>query len=148
MQIFRLAGALFSLSCRSVLLCLCCSSAKGAGPVDAFCQGKAPLFARWRCGLQAVLHCSLRMAQARLCLKDKVVAVVWWFQHRWLLHRGSWHPEPLSLAQHSWGVRYSLWRDEHKGSRLLKIKLVELWSNFTFLTYLLMIIFSWEAVFT
>ena len=145
MQIFSLAGALFSRSLRSVPLCPCRSSAEGAGLVGAFCQG------RYFCPLEvwAVGDVTLFSQDGPgtwPLLKGEVVAVAWWFQHRRLLYCGSWHPEPLRLAQHSWGVRYSLWGDEHKGSRVLKIKLVKLQSNFTSLAYLLMIISSWEAV--
>lgn len=93
MQFLSLAGALFSPSLRSVLLCLCCSSAEGAQLRDAFCHSRYffPLEV-WTVG--TVIQFSQDGPGTRPLLKVRVVAVVWWFQPKRLLHCGSWHPEP------------------------------------------------------
>lgn len=115
MQIFYLAGAWFSPSLSSVLPCPCCCSAKCAGLMAACVESED--VACWRYRVQGMPCCSPGTAQAH--------GPFWNWRWR-LLHRGSWHPACLGLAQHSCGVRNSLREGECKGRRVLKIKLVRL----------------------
>lgn len=149
MQIFSLAGTLFSPSLRSEPLCPRHSSAEGAGLKGTFCQGRYfCLLVVWAVGSVTLISQDGPGVWPLLSGAGGSCVVV---------PAGGSSTGSCCIAAPDI-QRLSDWPSTAKGEirpvrswtyrehRLLKIKLVKLQSNFTCLAYLSIIIFSQEAV--